>query len=157
MGLFVLYPFDNGRRCILIGQSPPSPGNGICQIGTRLDGHDRARHVEAHRPTCLGLWAVHVILASPIVYSLLPEPHIVLEKPQKKSKRGDDCCFSCLVTFLFLRETYSAQPTAPGRPLTWFRVCALIGDSGALVTLYSGGRLETTCKEEILLALFRLQ
>ena len=91
--------------------------------------------MEAHRLSMFRLWAVHVILASSIVYSLLPGPRKVLEKPQRKSKGwvrgkgGDDCCFSCLVTFVFLRETYSAPPTAPGRFLTWFRVCALTVES----------------------------
>lgn len=52
--LCVLYPFDNRRWCILIRQSPPAPGNGTCHLGTRQDGCDRARHVEAHRPTLFG-------------------------------------------------------------------------------------------------------
>lgn len=84
--LFVLYPFDNRRRCILIRQSPPSPGNGICQTGTKQDGRDRARHVEAHRPYMFRLWAVHVILASPIVYSLLPGPRKVLERNRERAR-----------------------------------------------------------------------
>lgn len=100
-----------------------------------------------------GLWAVHVILASHIVYSLLPGPHRVSEKPQRKSTRAGDCCFSCLVTFLFLREIYGAQLTAPGRPLTWFRVWALIGDRWCFIV---AGPLETTRKGERWEALFRL-
>lgn len=65
--------------------------------------------MEAHRPSMFRLWAVHIILASSIVYSLLPGPRKVLEKPQRVGggEGGDDCCVSCLVTFVFLRETYS--------------------------------------------------
>ena len=109
--LLVLYPFDNRRWCILFRQSPPSPGNGNCQIGTRQDGWNIPRLVEAHRPYMFRLWAVHVILASPIVYSLLPGPHRVLKKPQRE--RGE-----MIAVFLAWWQFFSlAKHTAPSQLL----------------------------------------
>lgn len=51
----VLYPSDNERWCIVIRQSPtPAQEMWFVKQGTRQDGQNRARRVEAHRPTCLG-------------------------------------------------------------------------------------------------------
>ncbi len=105
--LFVLYPLNNGRWSILIRQSPLSAGNGTCQLGTRQDGCHRAGLVEAHCSTCSSL----------------------------NCAWNEERYFSCLVTLLFLRETYCAEPTASGKPLTWWRVCTLLGDTWVLVML----------------------
>lgn len=43
------YIFDNGRWCIYCRSGSAHPVQEV-----RQDGHDRARHVEAHRPTHLG-------------------------------------------------------------------------------------------------------
>lgn len=54
---------------------------------TSQGSHDRVGHVKRTADVCalpFKLWAVHVILASPIVYSLLPGPHRVLKKRKSK-------------------------------------------------------------------------
>lgn len=129
------------------------PGNVICQTRHEAGRTEQSQTCGSTLPYMFRLWAVHVILASPIVYSLLPGPHRVLEKLQSKSKkkrRGEMIAvFSSLVTLLFLRETYSTEPTAAGwGPLTLFWVCTLIGDSWAerWWRFIVARRLETTCK-----------